>query len=280
MDRRTSGFLMLWAGAGVVVVAVLIEVWQDRNPFTIASSVTLPAIVAELGGIVLIALGYSRWLGALEPTERQRAGLIGTALASALAVGAFVWQIRSGLPGGGNLDLDAYAAGALVFLGVAVVARGIASLAGADQERSTETPALRSMGLGVGFAGLGVVLLAVAVVTVPWLDGPIRHANSLYALITLETGGSGAWLLLVGYVSAARGLVGAPLRAARILGVGAGAALVAAGGLWGSSASRVLDSGIIAATALVVAGIGLVALSLRRTGDPLVPLSQPRSSTD
>ncbi len=280
MDRRTSGSLMLSAGAGVVVVAVLIEVWQDRNPYTIASSITLPAIVGELGGIALLALGYSRWLGDLEPAVRWRAGLIGTVLASALAVGAFVWQIRSGLPGGGNLDLDAYAAGALVFLGVAVVARGVASLAGADDEPPARTPTLRSAGLGVGCVATGVVLLALAIATVPWLDGPIRHANSLYALITIETAGAGAWLLLVGYTCAVRGLAGPALRVARILGVGAGAALVAAGGLWGSSSSRIVDSGMIAAVALVVAGVGLVALSLRRTDDPLVPLSRPRSSTD
>ncbi len=262
------------------MVGVLIEVWQDRNPSTIAQGITLPTFVAMLVGIALVTIGFGRCLAGLEPRARRIAGLGGSVLAAALGLGAVAWQLRAGLPSGGNLDLDSYAAGALAFLGVAIVARSIVSLAGPEAGRPNEATDVGGWGLGAGLGAAGAAALAVAVATVPWLDGPVHHVTSLYALLTIEAGGAGTWFVLAGYGSAVRDLAGPALRAARRLGFGVGAALAAAGGLWWGASARVVDAQLIACVALVLAGIGLVALALRRTDEPIAPVARLRSAPD
>lgn len=281
MKAPTLGLVLLAVGAAIEVVGAAAEIWQDQDVYTISSSITLPAFLGMIVGIPLISRGYGRVIRTVGGDAFTGLVTVGSVVGSALWIGAIWWQVTAGLPSGGNLDLDSYAAAALLFVGTALLARGTAEVAGSGRERSAwslrtlvEGPGRergrtalrpRSAAIAAGLAGVGGALLTVALVTVGWVNQHAVSTNSLYLLIGTETGGSGAWFLLVGYFGLLRSLPNAPQRVARVLGIGAGAALVLGEGLsWELSAPSV-DASFVAALAVVIAGAGLVLLSARPT---------------
>jgi hypothetical protein len=293
MEKRQGwGLVILLAGALVELAGVAIEVWQDRDVYTIAQSITLPTYAAMIVGVPLVSRGFGVGVRTLEPSSAKIAEGTGALVGSILWVGAIWWQIRIGLPSGDNFDLDSYSAVVILFLGVALLARSVdlhlrppqgspvrqgvrKDTANGGTEPLADRPG-RGPLLPWALIAPAILLLGVSLAFVGWLTQRATEGTPLYLVIAIELGGSGAWFLLVGYRVLLRGLTARPKRAAFIGGAVGGVALAVGGAFWwglGVALSDVLRlvhgtapvGGVIRwidFLALLISGIGILVLAV------------------
>ena len=278
MSRRSVGPILLAVAVVLVVGGAALEIWQDRDVYTISPMITLPAILAMIVGVPILSRGFARTVRQLPPTSAGWAIRLGSIVGVLLWSGALWWQLTVGLPRSGNLDLDAYSAGVILFVGVALLAQCVSlytpGRGGPPAGTSDDIPVPATVAgrAGVSFwhrawptvsaATLGAVLLMTSVLAAGWLDRQAANINPLYLLGVIETGGSGAWFLLVGYFGILRSLDAGPRSLVTSSGVVGGGVITVLGILWGDWVSPHVDAVWVASVAFVLTGLGLVLLSV------------------
>ena len=294
--RRRWGLILLLVGAVIELTGVAIEVWQDRDVYTIAQSVTLPTYAAMIVGVPLVSRGFGLCVRTLKPSSATMAVASGALVGSILWIGAIGWQIRVGLPTGDNLDLDTYSALVILFVGVALIAQSVnlrlrprSVPPGTDATRRAPTtggiepladrPASGPM-LAWTLIAPAILLLGLSLASAGWLTQHATEGTTLYLVLAIELGGSGAWFLLVGYRSLLRGLPFGPQLAAVIGGAAGGPVLAVADALWwgvGAAPSNVLRllQGI-ASIGRVIRWIDFLALMISAVGILVLALSSRR----
>lgn len=283
MERRWPGLVLLAAGAALELVGAAVEVWQDRGIYTTSSVIMFPAFLVMVVGVALLSRGYRSLTLSLGTVGRVRAGTAAAAVGIAIWVGAVAWQLDVGLPSG-NLGAECLATGALLFVGVALVAGAVAALGGSgaapagvapvapgggSTASAVATPLARRPWAAATLAGGGAVLLGVAVATLGWSNSGGSAASVVHLLVTVETAWTGAWWLLVGYYWVLRDPT-LPRRGIEgVSGLGVGSALVASLVLGWPSSTFASNPDLAASLALALSGLGLLALVLRlRAGPP------------
>jgi hypothetical protein len=294
MERRGVGILLLAAGAAIEAIGITVEFWQEQNVYTISQWVTLPTFLMMILGIPLISRGYARCVRNTGPTGKKYVIALGSLAGSLLLLGPLWWQLGVGLPSGDNFDLESYSALPLFFVGVSLLAQVTASssfrrrdpnnrrAAGLGTVRpvveNPSGPHTRRAWFSVPLLAMGVILLGATAGSAGWLEQQVLNVNTVYLVVAIETGGSGAWFLLVGYSGLTRNLGSQSRRVTRIVGMACGAALVIGGifrwwtTLWTDWVS------VIGLVVFVISGAGVLILSAPlREGSAM---QGPNSATD
>jgi len=268
------GGALLGIGVVIEVVGTAIEVAQEQNVYTINPSITLPALAAMLVGVVLVAVGYRRLLGASGAGTARWLEIGGVGCGAILLASALDWQLEYALIPSGDLDLEVYLALPLFFVGVAVLTTAIGAVTAAPstaeglaEASANETRAARALGLGLPTAAVaaGAGVLATAALASGWLNTQAANINSLYQLVALELALGGAWLLVSGASGLLARRTGPRLLGARRAGLLAGLVIVVAGGVsWWRTAPLVYALSEILLAGFLLAGVGLLFVSRPR----------------
>ena len=231
---RRSGAIWIVLGIVLCVVAVQIDIWEERDVYTITQTITLPAFALLILGCWLGVAGYRRILRGSTGWAHAVALGAGFATSPTLGLLAYDWQLAHGV----YPYLLAYDAGILLFAGVALAIVSVfeepqmdSNAAGTLSETASHP---RSFSRIAEAGGTGMVVAAVCLYgefaySLSWLNTRIISVDPSYDLLALEVLGSAAILLGLGY----RSVMGTWTRQRRAIGQFAG--LVAGGALFAST---------------------------------------------
>jgi hypothetical protein len=274
-------FVRLGAGAALVAVGCAVEILEDQNVTTISQSISLPALLAIVVGLVLVATGYSRVLRRTDGTARRTAFGIGGAVGVATFLGSWWWLLTYGF----SADLEAYSVGIILFGGAAVVQIGCRFATAPRLSPTVRDPQITGnatlaplfsssrvrVSVALALVGGALALLGEMALNIGWLNNQATTVDPVYQILAIEVMGPAAWWLATGY----SGLIdnSSPRRArwVGLGGIGAGVAFVLGGYAWWSGWSLYPELGQVIFILLLVTGLGLClfsASSLRRRPAP------------
>jgi hypothetical protein len=267
----------LGAGTALVALGCAVEIVEDQNVYTISQSISLPALLAIVVGLVLVATGYSRVLRCTYGATRRIAFGVGVAAGAATYLISWWWLLTYGF----TAYLEASSVGLVLFGGAAMVQVGCRfatapKLSFADRDaqirgNARPSPLFLSSSARTAVAwaliGVAVVLLGEMALNLGWLNNQAATVDPAYQYLAIEVMGPAAWWLATGYSGLIDNLSPRPALWAGLGGIGAGAAFVLGGYAWWSGWSLYPELVQVIFILLTITGLGLClfsASSLRR----------------
>ena len=261
---RRPGATWIALGIAFCAVAVLVDLWEERNVNTISQAITLPALALLILGCGLGVVGYRRVLR--DSAGQARAVGWGVGLGTGLVISliAYAWQLAHGV----YPPLLAYDAAVLLYGGIALSTMTVLEepRVGLNEYSTRSVPAGRSWSFsGMRPAcGVGMVVAAACLYlgfgySLSWLNTQVTSVDPSYALLALEVLGSAAILLGIGYRSAIATWTRRRRAIGQLAGLAAGLALFAStlAGVYPAGLNSGLD--FLMLNLLRVAGLLLVA---------------------